>query len=132
MPRYRVEKLIRDRLPAIMRAQGLAVFDRRLGAAELETALRAKLVEEAGEARAAAGRDDLVDELADIAEVIAALCALREITPAEIETARLAKRAARGGFDDAVWNAAVSAPVGAPALDYYLARPDQYPLVEEA
>ena len=32
--RFRVQKLIRDRLPAIMRAQGLKVFDRRLNDAE--------------------------------------------------------------------------------------------------
>lgn len=131
MPRFRVEKLIRDRLPAIMRAQGLAVFDRRMDDAEYEAALRTKLVEEAAEARDAAGRADLVDELADIAEVTAALAALHDITPAEVEAARLAKRAARGGFDERVWNAAVSAPPGAPALAYYLARPEQYPLATE-
>lgn len=132
MPRYRVEKLIRDKLPAIMRAQGLAVYDRRLPPAEFETALRAKLVEEAAEASGAIGRAELIDELADIAEVTAALRALHAITPEDVEAARLAKRDARGGFDQAVWNAAVSAPLGAPALDYYLAQPQQYPQEEDA
>lgn len=45
--RFRVQKLIRDQLPTIMRAQGLAVFDRRLGDAEFVAALKDKLVEEA-------------------------------------------------------------------------------------
>ena len=131
MPRFRVEKLIRDRLPQIMRDQGLAVFDRRMEDAEFEIALRAKLVEEATEARAAASIADLIDELADIAEVTRALMALHAVTPEAVEAARLKKRDARGGFDDRVWNAAVSAEPGAPVLDYYLARPEQYPIIEE-
>ena len=42
--RFRVQKLIRDRLPAIMRAQGLQVFDRRLNDAEFIVALKDKLL----------------------------------------------------------------------------------------
>ena len=38
--RFKVGKLIRDRLPAIMRAQGLAVFERRLEEDEFRAALR--------------------------------------------------------------------------------------------
>ncbi|HYD45678.1 MAG TPA: hypothetical protein VEA79_10500, partial [Phenylobacterium sp.] len=125
--RFRVEKLIRDRLPQIMRAQGLAVFDRRLETAEFIASLKEKLVEEAGEAAASADRAELIEELADLAEVVAALAAAAGITAGEIEDLRLKKRAARGGFDERVYNAAVEAPDGTPAIDYYLARPDQYP-----
>jgi predicted house-cleaning noncanonical NTP pyrophosphatase (MazG superfamily) len=124
--RFRVEKLIRDGLPAMMRAQGLTVEDRRLGDEEYRAALLAKLCEEAAEAAGAASGEALLEELADVAEVTHALLALIGRTPAELEQFRLAKRAARGGFDERVYNAAVSAPDGAPALDYYLGRPD-YP-----
>ena len=67
--RFRVQKLIRDRLPAIMRAQGLQVFDRRLNDAEFIAALKDKLVEEAQEVGEATSQDDLIDELADVMEV---------------------------------------------------------------
>ena len=125
--RLRVQKLIRDRLPAIMRAQGLQVFDRRLNAAEFIAALKDKLVEEAQEVGAATGRADLIDELADVMEVIAALAEASGVTPGEIEARRRAKRAERGGFDERVFNAAVEARDGLPAAEYYLARPMQYP-----
>ena len=69
--RFRVQKLIRDRLPAIMRAQGLKVFDRRLNDAEFVAALKDKLLEEAQEVGAATNETDLIDELADVMEVIA-------------------------------------------------------------
>lgn len=127
--RFRVEKLIRDKLPAIMRAQGLAVFDRRLDDDAFRTSLREKIVEEALEVQAAASRDDLLGELADLTEVILALAAAEGLTPADIETSRLAKREERGGFDHRVFNAAVEAEEGLPAADYYLSRPSQYPRV---
>lgn len=127
--RFRVEKLIRDRLPEIMRAQGLSVFDRRMETDEFIVRLKEKLLEEAREAATSGDRAELVEELADLAEVVAALTAAAGITSGEIEAVRLKKRAERGGFDDRVFNAAVEAPDGTPAIDYYLARPGQYPEV---
>lgn len=125
--RFRVQKLIRDRLPAIMRADGLAVFDRRLDDAEFAQALREKLIEEAHEAQEAASPAELTGELADVLEVVHAMAAAHGLSMTEIEAKRLAKHAERGGFDGRVFNAAVEAPDGLPAADYYLARPEQYP-----
>ena len=129
MARFRVEKLIRDKLPEIMRAQGLAVFDHRLDDAAFVEALKAKLLEEAAEARDSGSAEELLSELADLSEVMLALAAAHGLGAADIERQRLAKRAERGGFEDRVYNAAVEAEDGLPAADYYLARPGQYPRV---
>lgn len=125
--RFRVQKLIRDRLPAIMRAQGLAVFDRRLSDTEFVAALKDKLLEEAQEAHEAASTAELVDELADVMEVIHALAGASGVSLDDIEARRQAKRVERGGFEARVFNAAVEASDGSPAAEYYLARPTQYP-----
>ena len=125
--RFRVQKLIRDRLPAIMRAQGLQVFDRRLNDAEFIAALKDKLLEEAQEVGAATSLADLIDELADVMEVVAALADASGVPLQAVEERRQAKRAERGGFAERVFNAAVEARDGLPAAEYYLARPMQYP-----
>lgn len=125
--RFKVQKLIRDRLPQMMRSQGLAVFDRRLGDEEFVAALKDKLLEEAQEAREATSPAELADELADVMEVILALAQASGLSLDEIETRRIAKRAERGGFDQRVFNAAVEAEDDLPAAAYYLARPRQYP-----
>jgi len=125
--RFRVQKLIRDQLPTIMRAQGLAVFDRRLGDAEFVAALKDKLLEEAQEAHEAASPAELVDELADVMEVIHALTGASGVSLDDVEARRQAKRAERGGFEARVFNAAVEASDGSPAAEYYLARPTLYP-----
>jgi predicted house-cleaning noncanonical NTP pyrophosphatase (MazG superfamily) len=125
--RFRVDKLIRDKLPAMMQAQGLTVFTRRLDDAEYMTRLKDKLVEEAAEARAADTRAELLDELADLREVMLALAEASRIAESEIEDRRLCKRGERGGFDDRVHNAAVEGDENGLGLAYYLARPAQYP-----
>lgn len=125
--RFRVDKLIRDKLPAMMQGQGLTVFTRRLDDAEFVARLKDKLVEEAAEARAATSRGDLIDELADLREVTLALAAAAGVAEAEVEARRLAKRAERGGFDERVHNAAVEGDEASVGVAYYLARPQQYP-----
>jgi predicted house-cleaning noncanonical NTP pyrophosphatase (MazG superfamily) len=124
--RFRGDKLIRDKLPAMMEAQGLAVSTRRLEEAEFVSRLKDKLVEEAVEARAAGSRAELIDELADLREVMLAL-AVAGLTEHEIEIRRLAKRAERGGLDELVYNAAVEGEEDSVGAGYYLARPAQYP-----
>ncbi|MDP1642461.1 MAG: nucleoside triphosphate pyrophosphohydrolase [Phenylobacterium sp.] len=128
--RFRVEKLIRDGLPPMMREQGLTVFCHRLGDAEFLTALKAKLLEEAEEV-AVATADDLLEELADVSEVLMALIAAAGLSPEAVEAARLAKRAQRGGFEGRVYNRAVAGESGTPGIAYYLTRPDQYPPLTE-
>ncbi|HEX5264642.1 MAG TPA: nucleoside triphosphate pyrophosphohydrolase [Phenylobacterium sp.] len=125
--RFKVDKLIRDGLPAMMQGQGLAVFTRRLDDAEFLARLKDKLVKEAREARSATGRQQLIEELADLREVMLALAAAAGLAEDEIEQARLEKRAERGGFDERIHNAAVEGEDAAAAVAYYLARPDQYP-----
>jgi predicted house-cleaning noncanonical NTP pyrophosphatase (MazG superfamily) len=128
--RFRVDKLIRDKLPAMMQAQGLTVFTRRLDDAEYAARLKDKLVEEAAEARAAETRAELLDELADLREVMLAMAEASGITEREVEARRLSKRDERGGFDDRVHNAAVEGDEHGLGVAYYLARPAQYPQEE--
>jgi len=65
-------KLVRDRIPEIIRKSGNECEVVILSDAEYCQALRQKLMEEAGEAAEANG-EDLVAELADLYEVIDAL-----------------------------------------------------------
>lgn len=67
-------KLVRDLIPEIIRKSGRHAEVRYLSGAELVGALVAKLCEEAqGVRQAVDDRDLLVEELADLTEVISAL-----------------------------------------------------------
>jgi predicted house-cleaning noncanonical NTP pyrophosphatase (MazG superfamily) len=125
--RFRVEKLIRDKLPEIMRESGLKVFDRRLEDAEFIQSLKVKLAEETAEVAAATTADETLGELADVMEVVMALADAHGFTLVDLETARRSKFDERGGFAARVYIAAVEADESCPALAYYVAKPAKYP-----
>jgi predicted house-cleaning noncanonical NTP pyrophosphatase (MazG superfamily) len=90
-------KLVRDRIPDIIRASGQHPVTRIADGTEMGPLLRAKLLEEAAEA-AAASPADLPGELADLTEVMAAIAAHAGISRDAVEQARARKRAERGAF----------------------------------
>ncbi|WP_278314950.1 nucleoside triphosphate pyrophosphohydrolase [Lolliginicoccus levis] len=96
-------KLVRDKIPAIIRASGGDPVTRVLGAREYEQALRDKLVEETTELREADTADDRIAEAADVLEVLTALVALDGHDLADIVEAARHKAAHRGGFVDRTW-----------------------------
>jgi predicted house-cleaning noncanonical NTP pyrophosphatase (MazG superfamily) len=89
-------KLVRDRIPEIIQAEGRQCQIEVLSDADFEQALRGKLVEEAQEAAQAS--EHLVQELADIYEVIDALIALHGLTEAQVRAVQAQRSAERGGF----------------------------------
>ncbi len=97
-------KLVRDLIPDLIRQSGRTIEVRYLTGDELMAALGAKLIEEAKEAaEAVRSRKDLVEELADVHEVIAALMAAGEITDREVADAVVAKAQERGAFHSGAW-----------------------------
>jgi len=90
-------KLVRDRIPDIIAAQGGRPVTRVLQAGEYREALIAKLGEEAKEA-AAAGPAELPGELADVLEVLRALAGELGMTWDDLCGLADGKRSQRGGF----------------------------------
>ena len=87
-------KLVRDRIPEIIQASGKTCVTLVLNEEEYLQALDAKLDEELAEYH----KDQTVEELADLMEVILAVAAARGASPAQLEQIRSEKAKARGGF----------------------------------
>lgn len=92
-------KLVRDKIPEIIRAEGLEPVVRVAGAEEYAARLRDKLREEVEEFLAS---DDDPEELADILEVLHALARQIGVSPEKVEELRAAKAAKRGGFAERI------------------------------
>lgn len=108
------DKLVRDAIPAIIEQTGGLARVRTLSPREAQPLLRRKLVEEAIEALTAS-ETTLVDELADLEEVIDAIARFLPGGREAIESSMKRKRAERGGFQDLVFlEATADRPVGAP------------------
>lgn len=106
-------KLVRDRIPEIIRKSGSECEVAVLSDAEYRQALRQKLIEEAGEAAVANG-EDLVAELADLYEVIDALMASYGIAGDEVLNAQAKRRETRGAFAEKIMLLRTSLSKGAP------------------
>jgi len=88
------EKLVRDKIPDMIRENGDTPKVRVANREELDLLLRKKIVEEAQEFLKSGDTEELVD----IQEAIDALLALRKADTALIEIQRHSKLLARGGF----------------------------------
>lgn len=88
-------KLVRDRIPEIIERSGNECKTRVLTDAEYIKMLDEKLTEELVEYR----KDQNIEELADLMEVIFALAVARGYTLEELEAVRAEKAEKRGGFE---------------------------------
>lgn len=125
--RFKVGKLIRDNLPGIMRDKGILVHEEEMDDCQYIEALKAKLFEEAEEVRQTSNPEELIEELADVLEVIQSLAKASGISSQQLEAVRLDKRRLKGGFDQKVYARFVELEANSEVIDYYLKRPDQYP-----
>lgn len=88
-------KLVRDHIPAIIEATGAACTTETLSDADYLRMLDAKLDEELAEYH----RDQNIEELADLLEVIYACAVARGYTVEDLESIRAEKAAKRGDFE---------------------------------
>lgn len=103
LPPMRTEyhKLVRNRIPEIIRRDGFTCAIETMAEDEYQQALRDKLVEEAREAAVADPRD-LTTELADLYEVVDALMASYGIAGEAMRAEQDRRRAERGGFEKGI------------------------------
>ena len=102
------DKLVRNKIPKIIRNSGNQCKTTTLSNLDYIKALRNKLVEEAKET-AIASPEELAQELADVMEVMNALMTATEIEPEKVREIQRGKRCLRrgsqshrGGFDNRI------------------------------
>lgn len=92
-------KLVRDKIPQIIIADGRTPIVRTLSDEEYLSELDRKLNEEVEEYQA----DKSLEEMADVLEVLFAICEARGHSVDELMEVRDKKREKRGGFRDKVY-----------------------------
>lgn len=92
-------KLVRDKIPEIIEADGKECKTRILSNDEYIAALEAKLNEEVAEYQV----DKNLEEMADVLEVLQAICTARGYSMDELEAMRAKKAEKRGGFRERIF-----------------------------
>jgi predicted house-cleaning noncanonical NTP pyrophosphatase (MazG superfamily) len=91
-------KLVRDRIPEVIRTDGHIPIVRTLSDGEYCEALRVKLGEEAKEVLEAGSPDELEKEVGDVEEVLDALIAAYGLDRERVARKRSERKEKRGGF----------------------------------
>lgn len=131
MHKFLQNKLWRDKAPDLMRAIGSIVHVKKLDDSEYEQQLKIKLVEEVEEVCVTQTQEQLVEELADVLEVIDAICVLRKISLEEVRKCQAEKRDHKGGFYQRAYVTVAEHAAGSFGEKYCRADPEKYPEIRE-
>ncbi|KUP09416.1 phosphoribosyl-ATP pyrophosphohydrolase [Bacillus coahuilensis p1.1.43] len=96
-------KLVRDHIPKIIESSGKKFSTRILSEEEYITELKNKSFEELEEYCNAGTRDEALEELADLLEIMHAFAKSHGATLEEVERIRLKKAEERGGFEEKIF-----------------------------
>lgn len=91
-------KLVRDNIPDIINNNGEEAITRILSKEEYIIELYKKLEEEKNEVIDAGNKEELIEELADLYEVLNSIMEINNISFSDVENVRKQKLIKRGGF----------------------------------
>ena len=92
-------KLVRDNILDIMATKGLTFESKILNKVELEKEIKEKMVEEAIEYKESITKQNNLEELADILELVYTALKINNSSMQELEKIRLNKKVSKGGFE---------------------------------
>ncbi|MNR17843.1 hypothetical protein D3C85_1345300 [compost metagenome] len=131
MPTFSYAKLVRDNIWRWHEESGHIVKGQILRGAELRKSLSEKLHEEADEVGAALTREELIEEIADVRQILDDLCAEEAIFETEVVIAQVKKLAKKGGFREGCYIETVTIPGEDDEWAQYCRKsPEKYPEVE--
>jgi predicted house-cleaning noncanonical NTP pyrophosphatase (MazG superfamily) len=92
-------KLVRDKIPEIIISHGESAIYRELSLEEYRNELYKKLIEESNEVISSKTKEELMQELSDVYEVILSIALLEGKTIDDVVNEANKKREKRGGFE---------------------------------
>jgi len=111
MKRKTYNKLIRDKIPEIIKKDNAIPKISILNDEQFAMSLKEKLVEEAKELLEAKTSEEILSELSDVLELVESIATNNESTIAEVEKQKLAKKEKRGGFEKKLFLEYVDEPL---------------------
>lgn len=126
---FRMNKLIRDQIPNLMLAKGIVMHNKVMDKEEFLQKLKGKLQEECQEVSQSHTSEELLEELADVLEVIHALSGVLDLSIEQVEEKRIEKRKQKGGFEGRIFNHHVDIDEKNPFITY-LSQTKRYPQIK--
>lgn len=127
MRKFVQNKLWRDKAPELMENTGSKIHVKKLSDTEYKAVLIDKLFEEVAEIKAALGKKEITEEIADVLEVIDAICKINNINYSDIKNCKQEKLSSRGGFYNRKYVTIAEHKPDSFGEKYCLNQPEKYP-----
>jgi predicted house-cleaning noncanonical NTP pyrophosphatase (MazG superfamily) len=128
--RFKINKLIRDKIPEIISSNSIKMVSRVMDKDEYVQRLNDKLIEEALEAVGSKTKEEITEELADLLEVMLSIAKIHEIDFVEIQKISDQKKIKNGGFDGRIYGDFVEMSDDNPKVSHYRNNKDKYPEIK--
>jgi len=126
--RFLLDKLVRDKSQEQFASQkGTLKFHIVEDNEEYLDALTQKMVEELEEVFECETKEQVIEELADLEEVMSAFKKLIDVDQKDIDAAKKAKFEERGGFEKRIYAEYLDIPEGTGFCDYFINDSEKYP-----
>jgi predicted house-cleaning noncanonical NTP pyrophosphatase (MazG superfamily) len=129
--KFKQNKLWRDKVVDLLEQMGSKIHWTRLETNQFGEQLKIKLLEEAQEVCKATTKESLLEELADVLEVITSFCELHEASLNDIIDLKGKKHQERGGFQGRKFVTVAEHPIGSFGEKYCLNDPEKYPEISD-
>lgn len=129
--KFKTNILIRDNRLEMMKNQGLDVNYKILSNDEYIEELKNKIVEEANEVFCCKDCHELLEEVADVLEVIEHIVKHSGFTMEHVNEIKKTKQEKIGGFDRKIKTFYVEADESNDIIQYYISKPDKYPEIKD-
>ena len=126
MPKFILNKLVRDKLKDEYIHDNQKVVYRELSISDFKHELINKIIEEAKEIEIDGKNDDIISEIADIQQVLDDLIKLSGFTKNQIECAKKVKYDRKGGFADAIFVETLELADNDKWIEYYRKYSDTF------
>jgi predicted house-cleaning noncanonical NTP pyrophosphatase (MazG superfamily) len=129
MPKFKLNKLVRDKIVEDQIAAGGKPTYRLLTDEEHKQALVTKIIEETKEL-SKASEAAIADEIADVLQVVHDLIDKHGLSNSDIITAMEIKRDKKGSFKKGVFVESLELEENNPWVAYYRSEPDRFPEIK--
>lgn len=127
MPKFELNKLVRDKLRTEYELSGQKVVYKVLSKKEHKLAIIQKIVEEAKEINVDDDADEIASEIADIQQAIDDLTVLCGVKGQQVELKKQSKLDKKGGFSAGTFVQTIELKDDDKWAEYYRQRPDIFP-----
>lgn len=128
MPTFQLNKLVRDKLPAIYKSLGQKASLKKQTKAQHSKALLRKIIEETTELmQVKKSKKELIDEVADIQQVIDDFKKLQAISDIDVKNKQHKKSKKTGGFLNGKFVQTLELKDEDAWVKYYRAEPSRFP-----